>query len=136
MSTDKNKLLLRAKDYDLLAIKNRKLFQVSLNDPLLNPRKKKNTRKIPIGFSDKPTPDKANPLARVSRMSKLPTKAAQAPLPVEASIALEEDAKPVETPWEAILQRFLKAYDYRPTQYEPKLTNVLKNQYRSSGVRA
>lgn len=51
MSSDKERLLLRQVDYDLLAIKRKKDFQVSLHDPLLNPPKKKKSRKVPIGFN-------------------------------------------------------------------------------------
>lgn len=37
----------------------------------------------------------------------------------------EEEGKPNEcTPWETILGYFLKVYDYRLDQYEPKLINV------------
>ena len=51
MSSDKDRLLLRQKDYDILAIKRRKNFQISIQDPLINPPKKKKARKAPIGFT-------------------------------------------------------------------------------------
>lgn len=50
-SPQKNdKLLIRQKDYELLAIKRAKQFQVSVNDPLINPPKKRSIRKAPLGF--------------------------------------------------------------------------------------
>ena len=81
MSSEKDRLLFREKDYDLLAIKRKKQFQVSIYDPLINPPKKKKTRKAPIGFgSEKSSPDKGtNPLARLSRISKMPQKVVAQP---------------------------------------------------------
>ena len=75
MSSEKDRLLLRQKDYDILAIKRRKNFQVAIQDPIINPPKKKKTRKAPIGFSEKSSPGKgSNPLDRLNRMSKIPQK--------------------------------------------------------------
>lgn len=48
--TKNDKLLIRQKDYELLAIKRVKQFKVSTQDPLINPPKKKNVRKAPLGF--------------------------------------------------------------------------------------
>lgn len=45
-----DKLLIRQKDYELLATKRVRQFQVATHDPLINPPKKKTAKKAPIGF--------------------------------------------------------------------------------------
>jgi hypothetical protein len=50
-STQKNdRLMIRQKDYELLQIKRANHFQVSIQDPLINPPKKKITKKTPLGI--------------------------------------------------------------------------------------
>jgi len=42
--------MIRQKDYELLSIKRINNFQVSTQDPLINPPKKKATKKAPLGI--------------------------------------------------------------------------------------
>jgi hypothetical protein len=42
--------MIRQKDYELLQIKRANHFQVSIQDPLINPPKKKITKKTPLGI--------------------------------------------------------------------------------------
>jgi hypothetical protein len=50
-SPQKNeRLMIRQKDYELLSIKRINNFQVSTQDPLINPPKKKATKKAPLGI--------------------------------------------------------------------------------------
>lgn len=99
-SPQKNdKLLIRQKDYELLAIKRTKQFQVSVNDPLINPPKKKSTRKAPLGFeaasqreanSSSNSMMQLNPLTR--RTTKIPSKNEQAASATQIAVpvALED----------------------------------------------
>lgn len=50
-SPQKNdRLMIRQKDYELLQIKRTNNFQVCIQDPLINPPKKKATKKAPLGI--------------------------------------------------------------------------------------
>ena len=65
-SSKEGKLLLREKDYEFLIMKANAEKQIALNDPLINPSKKKNTKRKGKILGT-PLTEK-NPLRRVSQM--------------------------------------------------------------------
>lgn len=117
------KLLLKEKDYELLASKRTVQFKHSFNDPLINPPRKKQKPSRNIASASALSKD-ANPLANniLSRANKT----VRAPAAVEQKAAVEEeiDGKVESTPWSTILNLFVRAYDHRKEPLEVQIANV------------
>ena len=111
---EKDKILLKQKDYELISIKSAVEVKISACDPLINPPKKGKKKK-------KQAQNLFNPL---NRISKMPEKIVNQ---VKAANNLEDEGnqKVSEgTPWDVILKNFEKVYDIRKEKNDLNLTNV------------
>ena len=111
---EKDKILLKQKDYELISIKSAVEVKISACDPLINPQKKGKKKK-------KQAQNLHNPL---NRISKLPEKIVNQ---VRVTNNLEEEGNQKAnegTPWDVILKNFEKVYDIRKEKNDLRLTNV------------
>lgn len=117
------KLLLKEKDYELLAGKRLMIGKHSFNDPLLNPPKPKpkKGRQTQINLQIKPVHVLANNI-----LERRVSKPIKSPIVFESRMqGEEENENRIEsTPWRTILGYFNRVYDIRKDSIDVQVANV------------